>query len=89
MGLKDKLTTNGSNLTSFNGATPGTMVGATPGSELHFEYSINGNPNIQKKPKPSQLDLDGLNPSGPLNAPGYGQINNSFKNGEYLNNLPG
>jgi hypothetical protein len=25
-------------------------------SKLHYEYSINGNPNIPNKPSPSQLD---------------------------------
>jgi len=32
-------------------------------SKLHNEYSINGNPNIINKPKPSILDLDGKAPS--------------------------
>ena len=25
-------------------------------SKLHYEYSINGNPNVPNKPSPSQLD---------------------------------
>lgn len=62
MGLKDKLAVDGSNLTQFNGATPGIMGGVKPKSRLHYEYSINGNPNMAKKPNPSQLDLDGLTP---------------------------
>jgi len=32
-------------------------------SQLHDEYSINGNPNIDNKPAPSLLDLDGKTPS--------------------------
>ena len=32
-------------------------------SQLHDEYSINGNPNIDNKPSPSLLDLDGKTPS--------------------------
>jgi len=32
-------------------------------SQLHDEYSINGNPNIDNKPVPSALDLDGITPS--------------------------
>jgi hypothetical protein len=63
MGLKDKLAVDGSNLTQFNGATPGIMGGANPQSRLHYEYSINGIPLMAKKPSPSQLDLDGLTPS--------------------------
>tara|TARA_B100000497_G_C7366380_1_gene236731 strand:+ start:259 stop:528 length:270 start_codon:yes stop_codon:yes gene_type:complete len=89
MGLKDQLANAGSNLTQYDGATPPTPVSATQSSRLHNQYSINGDPFIQKKPNPSTLDLDGVNPSGPLSVPGYGQMNDSFKNGEYLNNLPG
>jgi len=63
MGLLNKLQNNGSNLTSFNGATPANMPGASDLSPLHDQYSINGNPNMQKKPQPSTLDLDGLTPA--------------------------
>jgi len=38
-------------------------------------------------PQPSNLDLNGLTPTGPLNA-GTIPINNSFAGGAYLNNLP-
>ena len=62
MGLKDKLVVDGSNITQFNGATPSKMPGASDLSPLHYEYSINGTPTLQKKPSPSQLDLDGLTP---------------------------
>ena len=31
-------------------------------SQLHDEYSINSNPNIDNKPVPSVLDLDGITP---------------------------
>ncbi len=62
MSLKNKLTSGTSNLTSFNGATPSTMPGASDQSKLHDEYSLNGNPNILSKPSPSQLDLNGLTP---------------------------
>ena len=31
-------------------------------SKLHDEYSINGNPNIDNRPAPSLLDLDGKTP---------------------------
>ena len=89
MGLKDQLANQGSSLTKYNGTTPPTPIDATQSSRLHNQYSINGDPFIQKKPSPSTLDLDGVNPSGPLSVPGYGQMNDTFKNGEYLNNLPG
>jgi hypothetical protein len=63
MGLKDQLTNNGSNLTQWDGTTPSQMPGANKQSRLHYEYSINGNPNMPQKPSPSQLDLNGLTPS--------------------------
>jgi hypothetical protein len=39
-------------------------------------------------PFPSQLDINGINPTTALTAPGVSSINDSFKNGEYLKNLP-
>lgn len=62
MSLKNKLATNGSNLSEFDGLTPPTMPGASSQSKLHDQYSINGNPNFPLKPSPSQLDLNGLTP---------------------------
>jgi len=67
MGLKDQLANNGSNLSRHDGATPPNMTGVDPQSALHKEYSINGNPFLQKKPQPSTLDLDGLTPPKYLN----------------------
>lgn len=65
MGLLNKLTSQGSNLSQFDGGDPG-KYGVSPGkdSRLHYEYSINGNPFQQKKPSPSTLDLDGKTPVG-------------------------
>lgn len=62
MGLQDKLKKDGSNLTPWDGSTPGNMPGVDPNSPLHYEYSLNGTPFVQKKPKSSQLDFDGLTP---------------------------
>lgn len=49
MSLKDKLSTGGSNFTTWNGSTPNTNVGATKQSLLHADggnekhgYSTNG-----------------------------------------------
>jgi len=70
MGLLDKLTSSGqgSNLSEFDGASPG-KYGVSPGkdSRLHYQYSINGNPNMPNQVPPSQLDLDGLTPPQYLN----------------------
>ena len=68
MGLKDKLTTQGSNLSQYDGASPG-KYGVSPGkaSRLHYTYSINGNPQVPNQVPPSQLDLDGQTPTQYLN----------------------
>jgi len=63
MGLRNKLTTQGSPLSKANGATPPTPIGATDQSKLQNTYSINGNPNVPNKPSPSTLDLNGQTPS--------------------------
>jgi len=81
MGLKDQLTNAGSNLSQWDGSTPSDMPGANPQARVHNQYSINGDPNMAKKPSPSELDLNGVNPKGALSVPGYGQINDTFKNG--------
>lgn len=60
MGLLNKLLNQGSNLTHLDGATP--SVPNFAGSKLHKEYSINGVPNQNGKPAPSELDLDGQTP---------------------------
>ncbi len=88
MGLKDKLTTQGSPLSKANGATPPTPIGATDQSPLQNTYSINGNPNVPNKPSPSQLDLNGITPTTPNRDGGYTPINNTFQNGTYVNSAP-
>jgi len=98
MGLLNKLTVNqGSVFSQGNGATPPTPVGATDQSKLQNEYSINGMPNIPTngyfshylvKPLPSVLDLNGVNPLGPLKDATTPSINNSFSCGVYKNCTP-
>jgi hypothetical protein len=61
MGIKDKLTTDGSVLSNLNGST--ATVPDFKGSKLHDTYSINDTPTIPGKPSPSQLDLEGKIPS--------------------------
>jgi hypothetical protein len=60
MALLNKLQTGGSNLTNLNGTTPPTPN--FKDSKVHNEYSINGSPNILRKPSPSELDLEGQVP---------------------------
>jgi hypothetical protein len=46
MGLLDKLTTGGSQLSQYDGQTPPPSNIDVQGSTLHYQYSINGNPNM-------------------------------------------
>jgi len=69
MGILDKLNTDGSSLSSFDGVTPPTMPSASPLSNVHDEYSINGTPTIPGYPAPSNLDLDGVTPAKYLDTP--------------------
>ena len=87
----------GSPLSKGNGITPQTPAGATPSSKLQYTYSINGNPNIpfngyfthyQVKPTPAELDLDGVNPTGPLAPANKPQFGFGFSNGTYKLSAP-
>lgn len=86
MALETRLLKGESTLTSFNGTTP--PIEDKKQSKLHFEYSINGKPEILGRPEPSQLDLEGITPLAPnrdgLEAP----INNTFSKGTYKNSAP-
>ena len=62
MGLLNKLTTDGSQLSEFDGQTPPPSNIDVQGSTLHYQYSINGTPNLTGFPTPSQLDLNGVTP---------------------------
>tara|TARA_Y100000034_G_C6687119_1_gene302379 strand:+ start:310 stop:618 length:309 start_codon:yes stop_codon:yes gene_type:complete len=97
MGLLNKLTTTGTTLNPNGVNTPPIPVGATDQSKLQYEYSINGMPNIPFngyfthyaiKPSPSVLDLNGVNPLGPLRDITIPPINNSFSCGVYKNCTP-
>lgn len=54
MSLLNKLTNGGSNLSNLNGTTPSTPDFQQ--SKLHDTYSLNGNPRVNGKPAPSNLD---------------------------------
>lgn len=69
MGLLDRLTTQGSSLTAYDGATPPPANIDVQGSTLHDSYSINGNPNMTGFPTPSLLDLNGVTPPRYLDNP--------------------
>ena len=67
MGLLDKLTTDGSQLSQFDGTTPPVTNLDTQQSTLHNTYSINGSPNLPGFPTPSLLDINGVTPPQYLN----------------------
>ena len=67
MSILNKLNQQGSPLSRNNGATPSTPNFAD--SKLHDTYSVNGDPSLNGKPQPSQLDLDGATPSKYLDNP--------------------
>jgi len=60
MALKDSLTK--TNL-GLGGVTPSKFGDIAKQSTLHDQYSINGKPNLLKKPIPSVLDLNGVTPA--------------------------
>ena len=61
MGLKDLLPTS---TLGLKGTTPDQIPSAKPTSTLHYQYSINGDPNqAEKVPAPSKLDLDAKTPN--------------------------
>jgi hypothetical protein len=56
MSILNKLQSQGSTLSQYNGTTPSTPNFA--GSKLHNTYSLNGDPNVAGKPNPSQLSYE-------------------------------
>lgn len=74
MGLLDLLPT--SNL-GLDGATPANIPSANPTSTLHYQSSINDQPNIVQNP--SVLDLNGIKPT----------ISPTGQQLPYLDHLPG
>jgi hypothetical protein len=71
--------------------------GSFPGYSLNGNYFnlVNGayqqyNDGVGNiLPQPSLLDINGQKPIGPLSDPNVPSINDSFSQGQYLNNLPG
>jgi len=53
MSILNKLQSQGSTLSKFNGTTPSTPDFAD--SKVHNTYSINGDPSLTGKPAPSRL----------------------------------
>ena len=62
MSLIDKLRNQGSTLSKYDGTNPPKQEAGLRDSKLHNEYSVNGKPNLESKPAPSDLDWDGEKP---------------------------
>ena len=95
MGLQEKFTQNGSAYGAGQGGNSANLqaerdaiVGDKSLSKLHFDYSINGNPEILGKPAPSELDLNGITPLAPNRDGQTLPINNTFSQGTYKNSAP-
>lgn len=91
MGLKDRLEQNGSNLSAYDGSTPGTNVLTTNQSTLHAGasgqpgYSLSG-VNASVVNGQYQQYLDGAPNSLP--QPSSLDLNNGFTPSQYLLNPP-
>ena len=72
-----------------DGNTPGYSLDGSDFSEVNAAYQAYNDGYNNNLPKPSLLDLNGAAPTGPLSDPSVGSINNTFAQGQYLNNLPG
>jgi len=89
MGLKEKLQTKGSTLSTYDGGTPPTNPGATKSSKLHAfgdtaGYSLNG-AYSQEVNSAYNAYLDGV--PNPLPQPSTLDLNGKTPS-KYLDNLP-
>ncbi len=95
MGIQEKFLQNGSTFGAGQGGNSADLqrerdaiIGDKSLSKLHFDYSINGNPEILGKPAPSELDLNGIAPLAPNRDGQTPSINNTFSQGTYKNSAP-
>lgn len=72
-----------------DGATPGYSLDGSDFSDVNSAYQSYNDGVVNFLPQPSSYDINGLKPTFPLNDPNTPSINNSFSQGQYLNNLPG
>lgn len=72
-----------------NGNLPGYSLNGSEFGDVNDAYQAYNDGVTNFLPQPSLLDINGSVPVGPLSDPNTPSINNSFANGQYLNNLPG
>ena len=67
---------------------PSYSLNGTNFQQVNTAYQEYLDDDVNLLPTPSSLDINGINPISALKDPGTSAINDSFKNGEYLKNLP-
>ena len=72
-----------------DGNQPGYSLDGSDFADVNNAYQLYNDGSGNFLPLPSNLDINGINPVGPLSDPNTPSINNSFSQGQYLNNLPG
>ncbi len=72
-----------------NGNLPGYSLNGSEFGDVNDAYQAYNDGITNFLPQPSLLDINGTTPLGPLSDPNTPAINNTFNNGQYLNNLPG
>ncbi len=71
------------------GDTPaGYSINGAYQKEVSKYYAEYDDGVVNALPRPSEYDINGIVPRGPLRDPNVIPINNTFVKGEYLNNLP-
>jgi hypothetical protein len=72
-----------------DGNTPGYSLDGSDFTDVNNAYQQYNDGVNNILPLPSSLDINGIIPTGPLSDPSVGSINDSFSQGQYLDNLPG
>lgn len=72
-----------------DGNAAGYSLNGTDFQTVNASYQQYNDSVVNFLPQPSQLDINGQRPSGPLSDPNTPSINNSFQNGTYVGNFPG
>ena len=73
---------------SPRGGAAGYSIDGAYQKEVNKYYAEYDDGVVNALPRPSDYDISGVNPIGPLRDPNTPPINNTFIKGEYLNNLP-
>lgn len=72
-----------------DGAAAGYSLDGSKFNNVNNAFQQYNDGAVNFLPQPSQLDINGQIPAGPLSDPNTPPINNSFQNGTYVGNFPG